>query len=91
MGIRPEHLMLQRDKPADLMGVTLKLRIQLVEFMGSEYLVYGLEEQGEHQRQIVARLEQDVGAVPVQGDVVEFFACKQYVQYFEKSTGNRLP
>ena len=90
MGIRPEHLILQRDKPADAAGVTLKLRIQLVEFMGSEYLVYGLEKQGEHQRQIVARLEQGIGAVPAQGDAVEFFASKQYVQYFEKSTGNRL-
>ena len=91
MGIRPEHLNLQRDKPADATGVTLKLRIQLIEFMGSEYLVYGREEQGEHQRQIVARLEHSGGKVPVQGEVAEFFAAKQHVQYFDKSTGNRLP
>ncbi len=90
MGIRPEHLMLQSDKPTDATGVTLKLRVQLVEFMGSEYLVYGVEEQGEHQRQIVARLEHAGGKVPAQGDVVEFFASKPYVMYFDKNTGNRL-
>jgi multiple sugar transport system ATP-binding protein len=91
MGIRPEHLMLQRDKPLVTAGVTLSLRIQLIEFMGSEYLVYGREEQGEHQRQIVARLEHSGGTVPVQGDVIEFFASKQHVKYFDKSSGNRLP
>jgi len=91
MGIRPEHLMLQREKPADVTGVTLRLSIQLVEFMGSEYLVYGREERSEHQLQIVARLAHSGGTVPAQGDVMEFFASKQYVQYFDKSSGNRLP
>ncbi|HVC28096.1 MAG TPA: ABC transporter ATP-binding protein [Gammaproteobacteria bacterium] len=91
MGIRPEHLMLQRNKPADVTGVTLSLRILLVEFMGSEYLVYGCEEGSEHQRQIVVRVEHSGGTVPGQGDVMEFFASKQDVKYFDKSSGNRLP
>ena len=91
MGIRPEHLMLSRNKPAGSEGVTLKLRILLVEFMGSEYLVYGREEQGEHQGQIVARLQESGGAVPAQGELAEFFALKQHVQYFDKRSGNRLP
>ncbi|MGH8372415.1 MAG: ABC transporter ATP-binding protein [Gammaproteobacteria bacterium] len=91
MGIRPEHLMLQRDKPADSRGVTLSLRIQLVEFMGSEYFVYGREEHGEHEGQIVARLAHDGGSVPAQGDALEFFAPNQCVKNFDKNSGNRLP
>jgi len=54
-------------------------------------LVYGREERSEHQLQIVARLAHSGGTVPAQGDVMEFFASKQYVQYFDKSSGNRLP
>jgi len=91
LGVRPEHLMLQRDKPQGSEGVTLSLRILLVEFMGSEYLVYGREEQGEHQGQIVARLPQTGSAVPAHGEMMEFFAPKEFVQYFDKNSGDRLP
>lgn len=91
MGIRPEHLTLLRDKPAGAEGVTLSLRILLVEFMGSDYLVYGREEDSEHQGQIVARLAQTGGAAPAQGELQEFFAPKHRVQYFDKSSGDRLP
>jgi multiple sugar transport system ATP-binding protein len=90
MGIRPEHLMLQRDKPADSQGMTLRLRIQQVEFMGSEFFVYGREEQGEHEGQIVARLAHNGSTVPVQGDVLEFFAKHQYVKFFDRNSGNAL-
>lgn len=90
IGARPEHLMLAREASAGEGSLSLNLRIDLVEFLGAEYLVYGREEGTAHEGQIVARLAHDGGSVPTAGEMVTFVAEKRYVRTFNKNSGELI-
>ncbi len=87
IGVRPEHLELRREPAGADAGGTLELRIDLVEFLGAEYLVYGREEGTAHEGQIVARIEHGKASVPAAGDKVTFSAQKRNVRTFDKASG----
>ncbi|MGD8380473.1 MAG: ABC transporter ATP-binding protein [Gammaproteobacteria bacterium] len=88
VGIRPEHLFLKSEAPSGEIGLTLRLRIEQVEFLGAEYLIYGREEEGGHEGQIVARISHNGHRVPDAGEAAEFVAEKRHVRIFNKESGD---
>lgn len=90
MGIRPEHLSLKHDAASGGVGAELALRIEQVEFMGSEFLIYGREENSEHDAQIVARVPYHNGGAPDRGELAHFVAEPQHVRYFDKASGKLI-
>lgn len=85
VGVRAEHLVL-KDR-ADIVdpGITLTLRIDQLEYLGSEWLAYGIEHH-EGGGRVVARLPQDTGEAVNLGEERVFVAEQRHVKHFDKTT-----
>lgn len=89
LGVRAEHLILQDKGQATDAGVTLSLRADQREYLGSEWLIYGFED-NEIRGRVVVRLPQDQGESIKLGEVSTFFAERRHVKYFDKASGNLI-
>lgn len=89
IGVRAEHLALKdRADLADI-GITLTLRVDQLEYLGSEWLAYGIDQEPGGGR-VVVRLPQDLGDVVKIGEQRKFVADQRHVKRFDKSTGRLL-
>ncbi len=89
LGIRAEHLMLQDKERTPGDGVTLTVRAEQREYLGSEWLIYGFEENDSRGR-VVVRLPQDQGETLKIGELCKFFAERRHVKYFDKASGDLI-
>jgi multiple sugar transport system ATP-binding protein len=88
VGFRPEHF-----RPAGLARagnkLTFKFRLSLVEFLGSEWILYGTLEQGRfHGQPIISRLPATIAAdAPSETDrVYDFAVAERDMKFFERET-----
>lgn len=85
LGVRAEHLLLKAEGAIPDDCVTLTLRAEQREYLGSEWLVYGFEAH-EGGGRVVVRLPQDQGDAVKTGGLSTFYAERRHVKYFDKAT-----
>ena len=85
VGVRAEHLVLKDRADFTDAGIDLALRVGQLEFLGSEWLAYGVEEDGDGGR-VVVRLPPDLGDNVTLGERYEFVAERRHVKHFDKQS-----
>jgi len=89
VGFRPEHLI-----PAALVrpeaAIPLRFRVQLVEYLGVDWILYGSMEGGRfHGKEVISRLPSAMSYV---ADTVHDFAvCDKDLRFFDRQTEKRIP
>jgi multiple sugar transport system ATP-binding protein len=91
VGFRPEHLL-----PA-LPGVSapdgalaLQLRIERLEFLGADWLIYGVLQIGEQEQKILSKVPPSVAATLQEGELREFCVERARLRWFDPATGLRV-
>jgi multiple sugar transport system ATP-binding protein len=88
IGFRPEHL--QPCAATDPAGITLQLRVQHLEYLGSEWILYARIEGGRFaDRQVVARLPSNTSAYKA-GESYAFSVRGEHFHFFDKASQKRL-
>lgn len=90
LGVRAEHLFLKRKAQIAESGLNLRLHIDQLEFLGSEWLAYGIEVGREQAARIIARLPHDEGAMVRAGETLDFVAEQRHVKLFDKASGRLI-
>jgi len=87
VGFRPEHLV-----PAGANGgaaIKLKLKIHNVEYLGSEWIVYGRPQgEGAPDQVVVSRLPTADHKI---GEIHDFTVAEKHLRFFDKETEKRAP
>ncbi|MCY7307041.1 MAG: sn-glycerol-3-phosphate ABC transporter ATP-binding protein UgpC [Rhodoferax sp.] len=81
VGVRPEHL--------DITALGWALRVEAVEMLGAERLVYGRWTQGNDQEMVIIRTE-EAHAIPALGATIHVTPRADRLHLFDASTGKRL-
>ena len=81
VGIRPEHL--------DITSTGWALKVEAVEMLGAERLVYGRWAQGSDQEMVIVRTEES-HAVPALGTVIHVTPRADRLHQFDTASGKRL-
>ena len=87
LGVRAEHLVLHDKGETPASSITLTLRTEQREYLGSEWLIYGFEA-NESRGRVVVRLPQDQGEIIKIGEPAKFFAERRHDKYFDKASGS---
>src|SRR4051812_20899989 len=88
IGFRPEHL--QPCAATDPAGLTLHLRVQHLEYLGSEWILYArIEGVRFADRQVVARLPSNTSAYKA-GESYAFSVRGEHFHFFDKASQKRL-
>lgn len=80
-GVRPEHL--------DITATGWALRVEAVEMLGAERLIYGMWAHGSGDEMVIIRTEESA-AVPVLGATINVTPRPANIHYFDAQTGKRL-
>jgi sn-glycerol 3-phosphate transport system ATP-binding protein len=81
VGVRPEHL--------DITDTGWALKVEAVELLGAERLVYGRWVHGDGKEMVIIRTEES-SAVPVLGSTIHVTPRPDRVHLFDASNGKRL-
>jgi len=81
VGVRPEHL--------DITALGWALRVEAVEMLGAERLVYGRWTQGSDQEMVIVRTD-EAHAIPALGATIHVTPRADRLHLFDASTGKRL-
>ncbi|AVS75312.1 sn-glycerol-3-phosphate import ATP-binding protein UgpC [Paracidovorax cattleyae] len=81
LGIRPEHI--------DISGVGWELRVETVELLGAERLVYGRLQSGGGDEPVIVRIEEGTHH-PQPGDTIHVEPRMDRLHWFEAASGKRL-
>jgi len=90
VGFRPEHF-----RPASVARpgshVPFKFHVNLIEYLGSESIVYGTLEGGRfNEQRIISRLPATIATAPHESDkVYDFAVSEQDMKYFDHATEKR--
>jgi multiple sugar transport system ATP-binding protein len=95
-GLRPEHLRLAADDaPAGDYALDLRVTIEQLEYLGSEWLAYGNVHSGlpatEAPQQVIARLPSSVEPAFSPGETRRFVGTHEDVRWFDRISGKRKP
>jgi multiple sugar transport system ATP-binding protein len=90
VGFRPEHLL-----PEELVAegdgrVPVKLRVERVEYLGSDRYVYGTVPELAGDRRVISRLPFTVTAPVDDGAVAPFAVASANLRFFDKQSGERI-
>lgn len=93
VGIRPEHLQVDPESPVNDVMLDLSVRIEHLEYLGSEWLAYGTVQSGlaisDNSRHVVARLPANARPGCVPGQQCRFVGRREHVCLFDSSSGTR--
>ncbi len=81
LGIRPEHI--------DISGVGWELRVETVELLGAERLVYGRLQSGGGDEPVIVRIEEGTHH-PQPGDTIHVEPRMDRLHWFDAASGKRL-
>ncbi len=90
-GFRPENF-LHRDVQPVTDFVEYPFRVQRIEYLGNERILYGMIEGVEHDNEFTARFSAHETAMPVrEGELYPFTVSRRDLRFFDRATGLRLP
>ena len=90
VGIRPEHLLpALADTTADD-AFALQVRVKRLEFLGADWLIYGLLEGGGQEEKILSKVPPMVAATLREGELREFRVARAHLRWFDPATGLRV-
>lgn len=90
VGFRPEHL---QPAPSGTPGdgaFAVQVRIKRLEFLGANWLVYGLLEGAPEEQKILSRVPPDVAGTLKKGELREFRVDRARLRFFDPATGLRV-
>ncbi len=90
IGFRPEHLL---PTPAGTVGAQafcLQVRVKRLEFLGTDWLVYGLLEEGDHEQKMLSKVSPGIAATLQEGELHEFCVERAHLRFFDPATGLRV-
>ena len=88
-GFRPEHCLPRGYFPADERVRPMPIRVQRMEYLGADRLVYGTLQAPSAPAHVIARLPSTVQADVRTGELHEFAVRDGDLKYFDRATGNR--
>jgi multiple sugar transport system ATP-binding protein len=88
VGFRPEHLVLAESAPAA--AQRLKLRVQNIEYLGADWIVYATIDEGRFAGKGVRARLLDASALQI-GEVREFAVATDRLRWFDRATQARAP
>lgn len=90
LGIRAEHL-IHRDRVENLDGTaSFPIEIDQLEFLGTEWLGYGVYSDGNRQSRVIVRLPQEQGGRYEIGQRYDFLVERRHIKCFDSRTGQRV-
>jgi len=90
IGFRPEYLQPRVDGSLAQGALVFKVRIMQLEFLGSEWLIYGVLEDGGGENKLLAKVDQLVASKLRSGESRDFVVERSYLRLFDKTTGLRI-
>ncbi|MDN3557491.1 ABC transporter ATP-binding protein [Halomonas maura] len=94
IGVRPEHFHLAAEAPNDEIVLELDIEVEHLEFLGAEWLVYGVVRRGvtEQRRppRVIGRLRQAAMPTLATGETHHFVVTRRDACFFDPATGQRL-
>jgi multiple sugar transport system ATP-binding protein len=91
VGIRPEHLLPKGALPANEGTIDLKFRIERVENLGADLLLYGELCELAPNEKVIVKLSYTVRLGVPAGTTADFSIRRTDVKFFDERTGARLP
>ncbi|MDE2196347.1 MAG: ABC transporter ATP-binding protein, partial [Gammaproteobacteria bacterium] len=91
LGFRPEYL-LPRGKTAVPEGaITFRIRISQIEFLGSEWLIYGVLDAAKDETKLLAKVQSAATGGLRAGELCDFVVEHSRLRHFDKQSGLRIP
>ncbi len=91
-GFRPENFMHHDLKRDESEAAQFNFRVQRIEYLGSERILYGSIEGHNHGGEYTAKFSAHETAMPVrEGQTYPFVVSRRDLKFFDKATGERLP
>ncbi len=90
VGFRPEHLLPASPGTADAGGFALQVRVKRLEFLGADWLIYGLLEGGAQEEKILSKVPPSVAGTLQEGELREFRVERARLRFFDPATGLRV-
>ena len=90
LGIRCEHFALRRTDAPDPAEIAFRVKIGQLQFLGAEWLAYGVEDTSGNGARIVVRLPQAEGSRLRAGETCEFTVARRHLRVFDRASGRRL-
>lgn len=90
IGFRPEHVLPALPGAASDDAFALPVRIQRMEFLGADWLIYGLFEGAALEEKILSKVPPAVAATLQEGELYEFCVERSHLRFFDLKTGLRV-
>ena len=90
VGFRPEHLLPASPEAGDVAGFALQVRVKRLEFLGADWLIYGVLEGGAQEEKILSKVPPRVAATLHEGELREFRVERAHLRFFDPATGLRV-
>ena len=90
IGFRPEQLLPAAPDTAADGAFALQVRIQRLEFLGADWLVYGILEGGAAEQKILSKVSPDVARTLQEGELREFRVQPGSLRFFDPVSGLRI-
>jgi multiple sugar transport system ATP-binding protein len=91
IGFRPENYLPKAVYGQDPSLTTLPFKVERVEYLGSDRLVYGVVAEDAEEKLTIAKLPSTV-TVPIEEDQIHDFVIEeQHLKFFDKETGLKTP
>ncbi|MGH8378305.1 MAG: ABC transporter ATP-binding protein [Gammaproteobacteria bacterium] len=90
VGFRPEHLQLAPPGASDDRTFGLQVRIKRMEFLGTDWLIYGQLEGEDQEHKLLSKVSPNVAGTVQEGELHEFRVERGHLRYFDPATGLRV-
>ncbi|MDE2091309.1 MAG: ABC transporter ATP-binding protein [Gammaproteobacteria bacterium] len=91
LGFRPEYLLPCGKADVPEGSIIFKVRISQIEFLGSEWLVYGVLEDDKNEIKLLAKVQPAAAGELRAGKQHDFMIDRTRLRYFNKQSGLRMP
>ncbi|MGH8397200.1 MAG: ABC transporter ATP-binding protein [Gammaproteobacteria bacterium] len=90
IGFRPEHLEPAPPGTTDDRIFSLQVRIKRLEFLGTDWLIYGVLEGADQEHKLLSKVSPSIAGTLHEGELREFRVERERLRYFDPATGLRV-
>jgi multiple sugar transport system ATP-binding protein len=91
LGFRPEYLLPRDEVPVQEGTLNFKIHVSQIEFLGSEWLIYGLLATDKVETKLLAKVQQAAAGKLQPGQEYDFMIARSNLRYFDRQSGLRIP